>query len=545
MSEPKYPELFAAGDTGSLPSSSLEDKKIETPQGSVDAEEIKIEILHQKVPKEIGLVSACFLIFNRMVGTGIFATPSSIFTLSGSVGLSLILWVVGGIIAASGLMVYLEWGSQIPRNGAEKNYLQYFYQKPRFLAMSMYAVYVVALGWAASNSVVFGEYIINAAGKEVTRWNQRGIGLACVTFCFLIHAFALKWGLRLQNLLGVFKLVIIILITVTGWVALSGRIHSVTPTHNFSNAFDNYNGESTSSYGVVMALYNVIWSYVGYSNANYALAEAKNPRTVLKIGAPVALVSVSVLYLFVNIAYFAVVPKDEIAASGRILAASFFRIVFGRTAEKALSVFVALSALGNVLSVIFSQGRIVQELAKEGLLPFSKVFASNKPLNAPFAGLAEHWAVSVIIMLAPPPGDAYNFILNLISYPLSIVNAFVALASLILYFRPFPDWNPPIRASWPVTLFFLLASIYLVVAPYVPPSAGQNVYEHLPYYLHCVVGTALFVVGAILWYIWVIVLPKFRKYSLRIREVRSQDDEFIRNEIYKQFEDGRVSNGLF
>lgn len=44
-------------------------------------------------------------------------------------------------------------------------------------------------------------------------------------------------------------------------------------------------------------------------------------------------------------------------ASGRILAASFFRNMFGARAERVLSVFVALSAFGNVLSVVFSQGR--------------------------------------------------------------------------------------------------------------------------------------------------------------------------------------------
>jgi amino acid transporter len=112
--------------------------------------------------------------------------------------------------------------------------------------------------------------------------------------------------------------------------------------------------------------------------------------------------------MLVNIAYFAAVPKDEILSSGRILAASFFKNVFGGTAEKALSVFVALSAFGNVLSVIFSQGRIVQELGREGILPFSQFFASNRPFKAPLAGLFEHWVVSVIIMLAPPPGDAYS-----------------------------------------------------------------------------------------------------------------------------------------
>jgi hypothetical protein len=53
----------------------------------------------------------------------------------------------------------------------------------------------------------------------------------------------------------------------------------------------------------------------------------------------------------------AAVPKEEILSSGRILTASFFRNVFGETAERAFSVFVAVSAVGNVLSVIFSQGR--------------------------------------------------------------------------------------------------------------------------------------------------------------------------------------------
>jgi amino acid transporter len=168
--------------------------------------------------RQIGIVSAVFLIFNRMIGTGIFATPSAIFTLSGSVGLSLFIWVAGMLIAAAGLAVYLEFGTAIPKNGGEKNYLEYVFRKPRFLATGMYTGYVILLGWAGSNSVVFGEYILHAANVEVGRWNQRGIGLACITTAFLIHGLALKWGLRLQNLLGVIKLGIILLIVICGWV---------------------------------------------------------------------------------------------------------------------------------------------------------------------------------------------------------------------------------------------------------------------------------------------------------------------------------------
>jgi amino acid transporter len=81
-----------------------------------------------------------------MVGTGIFATPSTIFALSGSVGLTLFIWVAGMLIAAAGMLVYLEFGTGLPRNGGEKNYLEFVYNKPKFLATGFYTVYVVLLG---------------------------------------------------------------------------------------------------------------------------------------------------------------------------------------------------------------------------------------------------------------------------------------------------------------------------------------------------------------------------------------------------------------
>ncbi|GAB7349917.1 hypothetical protein MBLNU459_g0621t1 [Dothideomycetes sp. NU459] len=480
--------------------------------------------------KQIGVVSAVFLIFNRMIGTGIFATPSSIFALSGSVGLTLFIWVAGMLIAAAGMAVYLEFGTGLPRNGGEKNYLEFVYTKPRFLATGFYTGYVVLLGWAGSNSVVFGEYILHAADVEVSRWNQRGVGLACITAAFLIHGLALKWGLRLQNALGVIKLIILLLIICTGFAALGGHLKIDKP-HNFDHAFS---GTTGSAYGVVTALYNVIWSYIGYSNANYAMSEMRNPIRTLKIAAPTAIIIVGILYMLANIAYFSAVPREEILTSGRILAANFFRNVYGPKADRAISVFVALSAFGNVLSVIFSQGRLVQELGREGILPLSRLWASNKPLDAPFMGLFEHWLVSVIIMLAPPPGDAYNFILNVISYPLSVVNVFVSAGLIWLYFhRTQYNWYPPTRATLPVAVFFFLSNIYLVVAPFVPPEeASQNVYEHLPYYLHCVVGWAVLGAGGMYWLIWAVILPRLGGYRLE-KEVVREGDGWTRNVFVK------------
>nr|UJH94491.1 Mup1.1 [Starmerella bombicola] len=479
----------------------------------VDVERGSISSAAKAAHSNLGVVSAIFLIINRLIGTGIFATPGTIFTQAGSPGLALILWFVGTLISLAGLFVYMEFGFQIPKNGGEKNYLEYVFSKPRFLALATYCVYVFLLGWAASNSTAFGTYILTAAGIEPGRWNQRLIGLGCLTFSFLIHALIPNWALRLGNLLGFFKVVVILMIIIIGWVYWAGG-GNIEPTHNLDHSFSG----KTSGYGVVTALYSVIWSFIGYSNANYALGEAKDPEKILKYAAPIGFIAVAILYMLTNISYLGVVPLDRIKNSGIILAADFFEIVWGSKGKTALSVFVALSALGNVIVVIYGQARIVQELGRSSVLPFSSLWATMKPFHTPMFALFEHYIVSVIILLAPPPGDAYTFISNLITYPLSVVNAFVALALCIIYVRKshYPEWKPKFKATLPVAIFFLLGNLYLIASPFVPPAtAADNQYKDLPYWIHCVVGLGFFVVGALYWLVSFVIWPKLRGYELR------------------------------
>lgn len=488
--------------------------------------------------KELGLFSCICLISNRMLGTGVFATSSTIYTLCNSTGLALIMWAVGAIISLAGLFVYMEFGTAIPKNGGEKNYLEFIYKKPRFLVTSMYAAYVFFLGWAAGNSVNTAVMFLTAADAEITKWNQRGIAVAVVGFAFLINAVNVKAGIYLQNCLGVFKIGIVIFISVTGWVALGGGLKE---DYNLHNAFEGAN--QATAYGVVNALYNVIWSFVGYSNVNYALGEVKNPVRTLRIAGPTALVSIAIIYIFVNIAYYAVVPKEKLIASKLILAADFFDIVFGGQAKKAAAVFVGLSALGNVLSVIFSQGRIIQQLGREGILPFPKFFASSRPFNSPFVGLLQHFIVCVVTIIAPPSSDAYNFILNLISYPMNIINFCVSTGLLYIYWkrsRGELEWDPPIKAGYCVTIFFSLANLYLIIAPYIPPEGDQSVYEHLPYWIHCVVSWGIFGIGGCYYLVTAQILPRIGHYELATKNVLG-DDGFWRNEVTKVYADTTLS----
>ena len=205
--------------------------------------------------RQVGVVSATFLMINRILGTGVFSTTSTILEQSGSVGMSLIYWVIGGIIAGVGFAVYAEFATAIPRNGGELNYLQYVFRKPRYLVVSMYAAQALLLGQAAGNANAAGQYFIRAGGKQTTEWNSKGIGVAIILVALFMHGFLLKWGLRFQNAIGLFKVVILLLIVFTGFAALAGRTKAPQP-HNFHTGFS---GSRSDVYAVSNCIYNAIW----------------------------------------------------------------------------------------------------------------------------------------------------------------------------------------------------------------------------------------------------------------------------------------------
>lgn len=80
--------------------------------------------------------------------------------------------------------------------------------------------------------------------------------------------------------------------------------------------------------------------------------------------------------------------------------------------QQILSLVIALSTWGNILAVLFTHGRITQELGREGILPWSSFFASDWPFRTPMAGFFVQWIVNSAYVLLPPPGDAYLFVLT-------------------------------------------------------------------------------------------------------------------------------------
>lgn len=474
----------------------------------------------------LGVTSCTLLIVGRIIGTGIFSTPSSILSGVGSVGASLMLWVLGFLLSFCGLFIWLEFGTMFPRSGGEKVYLEAVYRKPKYLATVVFAANAILLGFTASGCIVFASNILVAAGQPVGRWTERGIALGVIFFVTLLHGLTPKTGVLIMNTLSIFKIIILLFVVVTGWVVLSGKTRVADPHYNFRNAFA---GSSTSSNDYATATFKVLNAYAGWSNVNYVMNNVRNPVRTLKIAGPLGLGICAVLYLLANVAYFSAATKTEIDKSGVTVAALFFGNVFGSVAERALSVFIALSALGNVITVTFAASRVNQELAKEGIpLPFgNKFWASNWPTGkSPLPGLIIHLIPSVIVIIAPPPNIVYPFILDVEGYPQQIINLFIVIGLFYLRWKK-PDAVRPFKVWWPLAVFFLAAASFLLIAPFLKPANGVGDTPPLPYYLYCLVGIAIMFVGVLYWAAWRILLPKVFGYELLPRKETLDDGTVV------------------
>lgn len=134
-----------------------------------------------------------------------------------------------------------------------------------------------------------------------------------------------------------------------------------------------------------------------------------------------------------------------------------------------------------------------------------------------------HWLITIIILLAPPAGPAYNFITDLYTYPGAWINGFVAAGLIYLHYAPSEKWSSPFHTYLPVLVIYLLANIFLAIVPFIPPSGGGIDPDGYPYYVFPVVGIAVLLGGVGYWVLWKRVLPRVWGYRIetvhRISEV--------------------------
>lgn len=481
--------------------------------------------------RHLGVFSTLVLFISRILGSGFLAVSSGIYEdCGGSPFYFLLAWIIAAILAFSGLYVFLELGSLIPRSGGTKVFLEFIYDKPHMLATVVFLVYSVMFGFTILNILVFGEYFLQAIGIEPTEYKTRITGLLFLYGTALIHGLSVTHGIRIQNFLGLLKLGLAVIMVMTG-IYTSFFPYSITKLENhlhWNEFFHVKTSISTSKFS--SAVIKATFAYAGWNSVHTVSNEIKDPVRTFKIAGPLSLIIVTITYIFTNIAYLVVILDDEIRSSGKLIGSLLFEKVFGYRFGKQFLTFAAAScAGGNVFVVLYTISRTSQEVFKEGYLPFSQVMASNWPLDAPMPSIILSCFLSTVVVLGSPGKDIYGYIVSLEGYPNQI---FIGLATIGIFIirRRYPHVKAPIRASYIGTVLVLLIITYLSVSPLATrQSPNPEGLENWPNF--AIVAIMCMVACVLYWVIMFRIFPKIFGYELISEDVEQEDGLVVKRWI--------------
>ncbi|KAK2054985.1 high-affinity methionine permease [Colletotrichum caudatum] len=464
----------------------------------------------------VGPITIVFLNIGTMIGTGVYSTPSSILKGTGSVGLSMIYWALGFLTSIASFSVYLEFASYFPnRSGSEVVYLEQAWPRPKWLFPTAFAFQSVALSFSSGNAIVLSQYLFRVAGVDPSPWQLKGVAVAGFTVATLVVAINNTFAYRFSNGVGVVKVATLVFISVTGLVVLGGHTSVPEPHANFKDPFE---GEATA-YGLTNALYKIIFSYAGYESAFNVVNEVKDPVRQIRKNGWIALSIVTVLYVFANIAYFAAVPKADLAAAKQVAASLFFENVFGSgRAVRGLNFLIALSSFGNLLTVLIGSSRMLRECGRQGVLPYPRFWASTRPFGTTLGLYLVKWLLTIIMVVAPPAGDAFNFIADLQVYPSAFFGFAMSLGLYVIRWRRKRlNLPPPAFKAWDIIIVFnITKDVYLLVMPWYPPDGGPFAGDVSFWYAtYVVAGIGILVGCGVYYWFWIYAVPKLKGYEIR------------------------------
>ncbi|XP_068613809.1 cystine/glutamate transporter-like [Brachionichthys hirsutus] len=404
------------------------------------------EVVHLR--REINLLSAIAFIFGAVVGSGIFIAPKGVLMNSGSVGLSLLVWALSGILSMFGALCYAELGTTFTKSGSHYTYaLETLGPLPAFLRL--WAEFIFIRPAVTSYlSLAFGCYVVEPFFAPCTAPTVlvKLVSVLAVTLVVAVNCWSVTMATRTQVLLAFIKMFALVLIIIPGVIALAkGK------TDNFQNGFEL---DLITWDKLPLAFFNGLYAYSGWFYLNSITEEVKNPNRTFPLAIISSMVAVTVCYVLVNMAYDTMMTPAELLQSETV-ALTFANRAFHGMAS-VIPFLVALSCLGALNGAIFGGPRIMFVGAREGHFPpiFSMIHIRRK---TPLPAVLLTYPLTLLFLTI---GDIYQLI-NLVSFTRWLFIALATTGMLIHRYR-FPLHPRPFKAPVVIAVTFTLVCFFIV-----------------------------------------------------------------------------------
>jgi fructoselysine transporter len=316
--------------------------------------------------RKLGFWSALAIAVGTTIGSGIFVSTGDVARAAGTPSISILAWIIGGLIAIPQVMVLAELATAYPQNGSGYVYLNkagwrplaFLYGWATFWALDPPSIAIMALA-IVSYVATFFPFFSGFEGKL--------LGVAIILVITSIHYRSVKEGGLFQVIITAVKIIPFLIVIILGFMYMNPSNFSYTPAD--SGAI------KTSLIGGVSA---TTWAYTGMAAICFMAGEFKNPGRVL----PKALISsvliVLGLYTLLAVCVIGLMPFDKLIESNAAVSEA---VKYIPGLSDIASSFVAVTAiiviLGSLSSCIMFQPRLEYAMAKDGL--FFQRFAKVHP----------------------------------------------------------------------------------------------------------------------------------------------------------------------
>ena len=306
----------------------------------------------------------------------------------------LTVWLVAGLLTLCGALVYAELGAMLPRSGGEFHYLG------RAFGRRMGFLYgwtkTIALGAsAAALSIVFVVFLNDLVGGKLPPIAVQLLPLVIIAIAMGMNLLSARSNGFTATLLTGVKVALVLFVGLGAFFLADGN------WGNFSlgGAGGTCEGvPDTAKLGVRgfgAAMLGALWGYNGWAVIASVGSEIKSPGRTIPRALIGGTVSVILLYLFVNAAYFYVLTPTEVASVSEASsvaneAASKF---FGPWVAALMSAGLMISAYGTLHTTILTGPRVPFALARAGLLPAALGHVSANGVPAVAILIVSIWSV--------------------------------------------------------------------------------------------------------------------------------------------------------
>ncbi len=362
------------------------------------------------IQKNIGFFPALALVMGTVIGSGVFFKVSNITEVTGTPGMTLLVWLLGGVITICAGLTVAELAAAIPRNGGLTTYIEYTYGKfSGFLAgWAQSFIYFPAM--IAAQAIVFSEQVLNLLHLK-DGWIVP-VAFIAVASIYLINIIGSKAGGILQSVTLVVKLIPLIVIIIFGLMNTGDVEVSLAP-----NTGDTGINFFTA---IGAGLLATMFAYDGWIHVGNIAGEMKNPKRDLPLAIVLGLGLVTVIYLLINATFLYTMPIEDL--KGNLSAATdASEMLLGDMGGKLVTIGILISVYGALNGYTMTGMRLPYTMAEKNILPFKESFMKVTNAGIPwFSGL-----VQVIIGAIMITSRSFDAITNMLVF---VIWAFYVMA---------------------------------------------------------------------------------------------------------------------